>query len=585
MSDNDQGLKRQITRREVLVGAGAMTVSLGVVTLGSAEAEAAVQWDQETDILVVGSGAAASAAAVTANQNGDDVLLIEKAPIAGGTTVKSAGVLWIPNNFTLKEKGIEDKKEDCLQYMARFSYPQRFNGSDANLGVSEEEFKLLEAFYDNSSKAVDTMMANGDLKLGEWRMFALDVPATDYLDNVPENKVPAGRALGPLKSDGSMGFGADLIAQLHAGLKRRGVPLLTDHRAVKIILSSEGRAIGLECDSGGNKISIHARKAIIFGTGGYAHNTDFVDTYQRGSLHGACAMPWSTGDFIEIAGAAGARMGDLTTAWRSQVVMEEALLARTLAAGVFYPPGDSMIQVNRHGVRVVNENRNYNDRTEAHALYDSSRAEYPNQLLFMIYDQRSAEAFAGVYPFAATPSEGEHVLKGASLEELSAKIDTRLNEIANKTGGFVLSDSFTANLKKTINRFNGYAISGNDEEFQRGKAGYDNEWHPVFSPMRTDTDWPVNTGPTVTMHPIREEGPYYAIILAAGALDTSGGPAIDSDARVLDTSNSPIPGLYGAGNCIASPSGEAYYGAGHTLGLATTFGFIAANAAHNEPKS
>ena len=595
MGDTDQkrqsGMKRGpksgpkpgITRRDMLLATGAATVSLGVLALNSAAAGDAVQWDRETDILVVGSGAAAASAAITANQNGDEVLVIEKAPITGGTAAKSAGVLWIPNNFTLKARGIDDRKEDCLRYMVRFSYPQHYDESDATLGISAAQYDLLAAFYDNASNAIDSLRSNGDLQIGEWRMFALDRPATDYLDHVPENKVPAGRALGPLKSDGTMGLGADLMTQLHASLQRRGVPVLTAHRATRIVTNPQGRVIGVECDAAGKTVRLRARKAVIFGTGGYAHNTEFVDAYQKQSLMGACAMPWSTGDFINVAGAAGARMGDLSTAWRSQIVLDEALQARTLAAGVFFPPGDSMLQVNRYGVRAVNENRNYNDRTTVHGFYDATQAEFPNLLMFMIYDQRSAEAFAGDYPLPATPTGAPHVLTGNTLAELGARIEARLAEITDRTGGFSLSPDFVANLQHTITRFNGFALSGNDEEFHRGKYAYDNEWHLVFSPMRSDTKWPPNKGPTVTMHPFRDEGPYYAIILAAGALDTSGGPAIDASARVLDTTGKPIPGLYGAGNCIASPSSRAYYGAGHTLGMATTFGFIAANAAYLEP--
>ena len=577
------GEKRQgVTRRQVLAGAGAL--SMGAITLRSSEADTSVKWDYETDILVVGSGVGAATAAITAHENGDAVLVLEKAPITGGTSAKSAGVLWIPDNFTLKAKGIEDRKEDCLKYMARFSYPESYNPVDPQLGLSAREFELLEAFYDNASRTVDSLRTRGALNVAEWRMFFLDRPATDYLDNVPENKVPAGRAIGPLKEDGSMGGGVELMMQLNGAVKERGIPLLTNHRAMRLILNQDGRTIGVEAESGDSTVRVRARKAAIFGTGGYVHNPEFVGMYQANRVWGSCAMPWITGDFINMAGAAGARMGIMSSAWRTQVVLEEALQSSKLAAGVFFPPGDSMVQVNRKGVRVVNENRNYNDRTEVHGVYDPSSAEFPNQLLFMIYDQRNAEAFAGVYPIPADPENTNYVFKGNSLADLAKKVDSRLVEIAPQTGGVSLAPSFAANLEKTIKRFNGFALSGKDEDFQRGEAAYDSEWHQVFSPMKADSGWPANEGPSITMHPFRDEGPYYAMILAAGALDTCGGPAIDSSARVLDTGDKPIPGLYGVGNCIASPSGEAYWGAGHTLGLSMTFGFIAANAAHRESR-
>jgi 3-oxosteroid 1-dehydrogenase len=580
MSNN----RERVTRRQVLVGAGAMTAALGTVSLSSCKARQAGKWDNEADIVVVGSGVGACTAAVVAHEKRNSVLVVEKASTGGGTSAKSAGVLWIPNNFTLKERGIEDAKADCLNYMARFTYPERFNATDSNLGLSASEFELLEAFYDNASDAVDALRNIGALNLAEWRMFALDRPATDYLDHVPENKVPAGRALGPVTDDGGIGLGVHMMEQLQNALKTRDIPVFLDHRVVRLILNDAGRVVGVEAEIDGEVRSFRARKAAIFATGGYVHNPELLAQYQRTRLYGSCAMPMATGDFINIAGAAGARLGNMGGAWRTQIVLEEALVNPVLASGVFYPPGDSMIQANKYGHRAVNEHRNYNDRTEAHGIYDSSQAEYPNQLLFMIYDKRTAEAYAGAYPLPEKASGAPHVLEGESLPELTRQIQNRLAEIAPQTGGFSLAPAFADNLTATLERFNRFARNGIDEDFRRGAAGYDNEWHAVFSPMRADSAWPANDNPSPTMHPFSDGGSYYAIILAAGALDTNGGPVIDASARVLDTKDQPIPGLYGAGNCIASPSREAYYGAGHTLGMSLTFGYIAANAAHLETR-
>ena len=53
------------------------------------------------------------------------------------------------------------------------------------------------------------------------------------------------------------------------------------------------------------------------------------------------------------------------------------------------------------------------------------------------------------------------------------------------------------------------------------------------------------------------------------------GPRIDADGRILSVDGKPITGLYGAGNCIAAPAGQAYWSAGATIGSALTFGYLA----------
>lgn len=587
-----KGFDHDPSRRRLLANAGrgvgaAAALGLGVGQALAAEPEAAKQaaaWAREVDVICVGSGAAALTAAVAAAAAGSQVLVLERGPITGGTTRKSGGVFWIANHFALRERGIEDRKEDCLRYLCRVSYPEHYRPDSPTLGLAPEAYALLEAFYDNGYKAVDMVRDLGALRVAPFNMWHLKRPAPDYQDHLPEDVVSQGRALGVLKPDGSDGGGAEYVDQLEAYLTAQNVEILTDHRVKDLILNARKEVVGVEVETEDGIVRMRARKGVVFGTGGYAHNLDYVRLYQRTFLYGSCATPYANGDFITIAGGAGARLGNLGSAWRSQALIEECIVGRSLARCVDMTPGDSMFMVNKYGVRVVNEKRNYNDRTEAHLTFDPNNGEFPNQLLFIVYDRRTAELYGGAHPLPAAPTGAGYVIQGNTLDDLAKNIGARLAQIQEHVGTVKLAPDFAKNLKQTFERFNGYAEAGVDPEFHRGEAEYDRAWGLFFQPARKDTAWSVeSTHPNPIMHPLQPEGPYFALIVGAGALDTNGGPVVDAKARVIHAGGAPIPGLFGAGNCIASPTREAYVGAGGTIGPAMAFGYIAGTNAAAEP--
>jgi hypothetical protein len=301
-----------------------------------------------------------------------------------------------------------------------------------------------------------------------------------------------------------------------------------------------------------------------------------MTSWQRGPHYGGCAVPTNTGDFIKMAGAVGAAMGNTAGAFRAQSMIDVYLSGSSGSSNVFYIPGDSVLLVNKYGVRVVDEKRNYTDRAMVHFEWDPVAAEWTNLLTFLVFDERTATLWQGYPPL---PVQGQpqpnYLLKADSLPALAEAIGQRLAELAPHTGGFALAPDFADALGDTVAQFNGYAEQGKDPDFHRGDNAYDREW-TTFPPTVPGTVWPEAGAENYTMYPLSGQGPYYAVVLAAGTLDTNGGPVVDGSARVLNWSGTPIPGLYGAGNCIASPTANAYWGAGSTIGPALTYGYIAA---------
>lgn len=579
---NKPKLESRISRRDFFKKAGAGVVAgavAGAIPFTSSTAYAQGSWDNEADVVVVGTGGAAFAAAVTARNAGSSVIMLEKAPVAGGTTARSGGGYWIPNNADMRANGAEDPREMCIKYMARYSYPHLYNPEAERLGLPENEYELIAAFYDNASPAVELLAEVGALQsAAEWP------GKPDYAEHLPENTNPlGGRTMYPVPGQGpnATQAGAEMIRQMKVWAENNGIPILLGHRVTQIVRDGEA-VVGVEAAADdGNTVTVRARKGVIFGTGGFTNNQSLVLHYQPFGTYGGCGVPTNEGDFVHMATDIGAKLGNMNGAFRLEVLLDQALEFSSIPSDIWQPAGDSMIYVNKYGRRTVNEKRPYNERTRAHFTYDPSEAEYPNRLLFMVWDQRTAELYANRFPIPAAGTTAPHVIEGASAAELTANIKTHIESLSDKVGplasvgAYELADDFEANLRSSIGRFNEFARRGEDEDFGRGSYPYDVVWHSqVFSFPNQDTGHEVPDDIT-TMYPMSEEGPYYAAIVVAGTLDTNGGPVVDVNGQVLDTKGQPIPGLYGAGNCIASPSAHAYWGGGGTLGPAVTYGYLA----------
>jgi hypothetical protein len=166
---------------------------------------------------------------------------------------------------------------------------------------------------------------------------------------------------------------------------------------------------------------------------------------------------------------------------------------------------------------------------------------------YLIFDSRSK----GMLPAIALPGADpdEHLKAGTWV-----KADG-LAELAGILG--LPADA----LASTVERFNGFADKGVDEDFHRGEDPYD-----LF--------FAAGKGPNPCLVPV-DRPPYYAARLVLSDLGTKGGLRTDPDGRVLDSGDAPIPGLYAAGNTTSSFTGPYYPGPGIPIGSGMAFAYRA----------
>jgi succinate dehydrogenase/fumarate reductase flavoprotein subunit len=292
---------------------------------------------------------------------------------------------------------------------------------------------------------------------------------------------------------------------------------------------------------------------VIITTGGFEWDAELRQTFLRGPVTAPASPPTGKGGGLKLAMAAGAKLGNMTSAWWAPTLVQPdapwasgepraqiILIERTVPHA---------IMVNRSGRRFCNEAANYSALGGVFHQFDPATYDYPNLPCWLIFDAQ----YAARYPLG-TRQPGQPipdwVMRAETLEGLAAQIGLDAGALTD-----------------TVARFNAHADAGHDPDFGRGTSAYDH-----FYGDRS------REGAGVTLGAVRE-APFYAVEIASGLLGTNGGPRTDGHARILGHDGAPIPGLLGAGNAIACPTGGIYAGAGGTLGPALTYGYIAGRTA------
>lgn len=483
-------------------------------------------WDDEVDVIVVGSGTG-MLAAIRAADAGLRVLVLEKADVVGGTTGISGGGLWVPNNFRMQEAGIDDSIEEALDYIHHATFGQA-------------DPKLARTFVENCNPTIDFLREIGI----DWVFLPT---FNDYHPNFPGGK-PRGRSLRPVTPEYGEGEGELLVQQMAQAGLQRGVKVHLSTAAKRLVVNERGRIVGVIASKRDGDVNYKAQRGVVLAAGGFDYNQEMVDNFLRGPLYHTSAVHTNTGDGHLMGMAVGAGLRHMNERWGWPVFYDpEKKVALNALANELGKPG--ALVVNKKGKRILNEAGPYDAVVRAFYSFDTGTYTYVNIPSYVIIDSEHRRR----YSLASFPP-------GTELPKWIYKSDT-LEELAN------LLDIDGRGLHETVKRFNHYARKGQDPDFHRGESDFD-----IITGGDVDREDLLN--PCIA--PLGEP-PFYGTSIWPGALGTSGGLHINSHSQVLNVWGKTIPGLYAVGNTAGSPLGGGYPGGGGTLSAGLTFAFIAAN--------
>ena len=487
----------------------------------------------DADIVIVGAGGAGMTAAITAANEGKNVVVLESQPMVGGNSVRATGgmnagdtVYQDENEFgesagvekTLKTAADKYADNETITALAK-TVSEQWAAYQANPVGYFDSVELME---------LDTMIGGkgiNDPALVQ-TLCANSADAIDWLDEhgITLHSVSSfggasvKRIHRPVDAEGkTVSVGSYMIPLLQENCEKAGVQIMLNTTANEILTDANGAAVGVKATgASGETVTVNA-KAVVITSGGFGANLDMVVKYKP-ELKGFMTTNASgiQGQGIEMATAIGADTVDM-----DQIQIHPTVEANTAALITEGLRGDGAILVNAEGKRFI-------DEVGTRDVVSAAEIAQTGSYSWLVVDQAMVDASSVIQGYI----KKGYTVEGATYEELAKAMG--VDEAA---------------FAQTMADWNSCVEAKSDAEF--GRTSFAN---------KLDT------------------APYYAIKVTAGVHHTMGGLKINTNTEVLKADGSVIPGLFAAGEVTGGVHGANRLG-GNAVADFTVFGRIAGAAA------
>ncbi len=489
----------------------------------------------DCDVVVIGAGGAGMTAAITAADEGVEVIVLESTAMPGGNSVRSTGGMnagpteWRNQNEFGEGAGVEA----TLKKVANFPDNERIQELGA---IVAEQWAAYQAdpqgYFDTAELfQLDTLIGGGgknDPSLVK-KLVESSVDAIAWLDSLDpavilHNVAAFGgasvkRIHRPVNDEGKVvSVGAYVVPLLQQNLENRGIKLMTDTPATEILVNEHGAVCGVKAEGPDANYTINA-KAVVIASGGFGANNDMIKAV-RPELDGFITTnaPGIQGQGIQMAQAIGADTVDMAEIQLHPTVHVEGTSANLITEGL---RGDGAILVNQEGKR-------FYDEVSTRDKVSAAEFEQTGGYAWLIVDSRMSDAST--------------VIQGYINKGFAESGDTYV-ALAKAIGA--PEEAFV----ETMTAWNACVEAKEDPEF--GRVSFAN-------PL--------------------DQAPFYAIKVQPGVHHTMGGIKINDEAEVINTDGNVIDGLFACGEVTGGVHGNNRLG-GNAVADFTIFGRIAGQSA------